>query len=129
MTFRRVESYPTGEFNTTEFGSVKDPAQFKALSAFSPLLQVKNGVPYPAVLLTTGETDGRVAPYQSRKMAARLQAATSSKHPVLLRTEAAAGHGVGTALATRIEEEADTFAFLVDQLGIEGPATVRSKRK
>ena len=125
----RVESHPNGEFNTTEFGSVKDPAQFKALSAFSPLLQVKNGVAYPAVLLTAGDTDGRVAPYQSRKMAARLQAATSSKLPILLRTEATAGHGVGTALATRIEEQADTFAFLVDQLGIKGPATVRSKRK
>ena len=125
----RVESHPNGEFNTTEFGSVKDPAQFKALSAFSPLLQVRNGVAYPAVLLTTGETDGRVAPWQSRKMAARLQAATSSKYPVLLRTEATAGHGVGTSLATRIEEQADTFAFLVDQLGIKGPAPVRNKGK
>jgi prolyl oligopeptidase len=51
-------------------------------------------------------------------MAARLQAATSSRRPVLLRTEATAGHGIGTALATRIEEESDIYAFLVGELGM-----------
>jgi prolyl oligopeptidase len=125
----RVETQPNGEFNTTEFGTVKDPAQFKALHDYSPLLRVKDGVAYPAVLLTTGASDGRVAPYQSRKMAARLQAATSSKNPILLRTETNAGHGIGTALATRIDEQADTYAFLIDQLGIDGPVTDRAKRK
>ena len=125
----RVETHPNGEFNTTEFGSVKDPSQFKALHDYSPLLRVKDGVAYPAVLLTTGASDGRVAPYQSRKMAARLQAATSSKNPVLLRTEASAGHGIGTALATRIDEQADIYAFLIDQLGISGPVTGKAKRK
>jgi len=125
----RVETHPNGEFNTTEFGSVKDPSQFKALHDYSPLLRVKDGVAYPAVLLTTGASDGRVAPYQSRKMAARLQAATSSKNPVLLRTEVSAGHGIGTALATRIDEQADIYAFLIDQLGISGPVTGKAKRK
>jgi prolyl oligopeptidase len=52
-------------------------------------------------------------------MAASLQAASSSNRPILLRTEAAAGHGIGTALSTRIEEQADTYAFLVDQLGMK----------
>jgi len=51
-------------------------------------------------------------------MTARLQTATSSDRPILLRTEAAAGHGIGTALSTRIEEEADAYAFLVEQLGM-----------
>ena len=87
------------------------------------------GVAYPAVLFTTGASDGRVAPYQSRKMTARLQAATSSRRPVLLRTEADAGHGIGTALATRIEEQTDIYAFLVDQLGISGPVTDKARRK
>ena len=82
---------------------------------------MRDGVAYPAVLLTTGANDGRVAPYESRKMTARLQAATSSANPILLRTEAGAGHGIGTSLAVRIEEEADVYAFLVDQLGIKGP--------
>ena len=76
---------------------------------------------YPAVLFAAGDNDGRVAPYESRKMAARLQAATSSSSPILLRTESAAGHGIGTALSTRIEEEADVYAFLVDQLGMANP--------
>ncbi len=125
----RVETQPNGEFNTTEFGSVKDPAQFKALNDYSPLPRVKDGVSYPAVLFTTGASDGRVAPYQSRKMAARLQAATSSMNPVLLRTEANAGHGIGTALATRIDEQADIYAFLIDQLGIIGPVTGKAKPK
>ena len=118
----RWETQPNGEFNVTEFGSVKDPLQFKALFDYSPLLRAKDGVAYPAVLLTSGDNDGRVAPYESRKMAARLQAATSSNHPILLRTEADAGHGIGTALSTRIQEETDVYTFLVDQLGIKGPA-------
>ena len=121
----RWETQPNGEFNTTEFGSVKDAAQFKALYEYSPLLRARDGVAYPAVLFATGANDGRVAPYESRKMTARLQAATSSKYPILLRSEANAGHGIGTALATRIEEQADTYAFLVDQLGIKGPVPPR----
>jgi prolyl oligopeptidase len=112
----RWELQPNGEFNTTEFGSVKDPDQFRALLAYSPYNNARDGVAYPAVLFTTGDNDGRVASYESRKMTARLQAASASSYPVLLRTEAAAGHGVGTALSTRIEEETDLYAFLVDQL-------------
>ena len=117
----RWETQPNGEFNVTEFGSTKDPAQFKALYDYSPLLRVKDGVKYPAVLLTTGDNDGRVAPYESRKLAARLQAASASGLPILLRTDAEAGHGIGTALASEIEKEADVYTFLVDQLGIPGP--------
>jgi prolyl oligopeptidase len=114
----RWELQPNGAFNVTEFGSIKDPEQFRALYAYSPFANARDGVAYPAVLFTSGENDGRVAPYESRKMTARLQAASSSSNPILLRTEAAAGHGIGTALSTRIEEEADVYAFLVDQLGM-----------
>ncbi len=120
----RWETQPNGEFNTTEFGSTRDPAQFRALYEYSPLLRIKDGVAYPGVLLISGAKDGRVAPYESRKLAAKLQAATSSAAPILLRTEEAAGHGIGTALSTRIQEEADTYAFLIDQLGIAGPVPV-----
>ena len=115
----RVELDPNGQFNVTEFGTVKDPEQFKALFAYSPLHHVKNGVKYPAVLLTTGENDGRVNPAQSRKMAARLQAATASDRPILFRSTASAGHGIGTALKVRIAEQADVYTFLFDQLGID----------
>ena len=92
---------------------------------YSPLLHVRDGVNYPAVLFTSGDNDGRVAPYESRKMTARLQAASASGLPVLLRTEAAAGHGYGTALSLRIEEAADIYTFLVEQLGIPGPAKLQ----
>jgi prolyl oligopeptidase len=114
----RVELDPNGAFNVTEFGTVTDPAQFAALYAYSPYHRVVDGTPYPAVLLVTGDHDGRVNPAHSRKMVARLQAATSSGSPVLLRTSANAGHGIGTALNERIAEDTDVHAFLFDQLGM-----------
>ena len=107
----RVELDPNGEFNVTEFGTVKDPEQFKALYAYSPYHHVKDGTAYPAILFPTGENDHRVNPMQSRKMTARLQAANSSDHPILLRTSSSAGHGFGTALDEYVEEEADVLAF------------------
>jgi len=116
----RVELDPKGQFNITEFGSVKDPDQFKALFGYSPYHRVREGEKYPAVLLTTGENDGRVNPAQSRKMAARLQAASGSDAPILFRSTASAGHGIGTALKERIAEQSDVLAFLFDQLGIDG---------
>jgi len=115
----RVELDPNGAFNVTEFGTVKDPEQFKALSAYSPYHHVKDGTAYPAIYMPTGENDHRVNPMQSRKMIARLQAANSSKNPILLRTTASAGHGFGTALDEEIEQQADLFSFLFDQLGIQ----------
>ena len=116
----RIELDPNGQFNVTEFGTVKDPDQFKALYAYSPFHHVRADVKYPAVLLTTGENDGRVNPAQSRKMTAMLQAATASDAPILFRSTASAGHGIGTALKEKIAEQADGYAFLFDQLGIDG---------
>ena len=114
----RSELSPNGAFNVTEFGSVKDPDQFKALLAYSPLHQVRDGTAYPALLLTTGEYDGRVEPWMSYKMAARLQAANPRGRPVLLRVASDAGHGIGTSLASAIDEEADRLAFLFRELGM-----------
>lgn len=116
----RVELDPNGAFNVTEFGSVKDPVQFKALYAYSPYHHVKDGTAYPAILFTTGENDHRVDPMQSRKMTARLQAASNSNHPILLRTSSTAGHGlIGATLDEQIDWEADILSFLFDQLGIK----------
>jgi len=115
----RVELTPNGSFNVTEFGTVKEPAHFKALLAYSPYHHVNNGTAYPAVLLTTGEHDGRVDPWMSYKMAARLQAANPGGRPVLLRVASDAGHGMGTSLASEIEEQADELSFLFDQLGMK----------
>jgi prolyl oligopeptidase len=110
----RVELSPNGAFNVTEFGTVKEPEQFRALYAYSPYHHVADGKEYPAILFMTGENDPRVDPMHSRKMIARLQA-SGTKKPVLLRTSATAGHGIGTSLSEQIEDLADAYAFLFAQ--------------
>ena len=112
----RVELAPNGAFNITEFGTVKDPEQFKALYGYSPYHHVVDGTKYPSVLMMTGANDGRVAPYHSRKMTARLEEGTKSDNPILLRTSSSAGHGQGTALSERIKQVADIYSFLFAQL-------------
>jgi prolyl oligopeptidase len=114
----RVERSANGVFNIAEFGTVENSEQFRALYAYSPYHHVKDSVRYPAVLFLTGANDPRVDPMQSRKMTARLQAATPSDVPILLRTSANSGHGAGTPLSERIEQTVDVFAFLFDQLGV-----------
>ena len=114
-------STPNGEFNVTEFGTVKDLEQFRALRAYSPYHNVRAGAKYPAVFMSTGENDGRVNPANSRKMTARLQAATGSGLPVLLITTDAAGHGIGSPLSVYIDQTADYLAFLFDQLRMTLP--------
>ncbi|HEY2419156.1 MAG TPA: prolyl oligopeptidase family serine peptidase, partial [Steroidobacteraceae bacterium] len=117
----RVELDPNGAFNITEFGSVKDPQQFKAMYAYSPYHHVTDGTHYPAVFMATGETDGRVNPAHSRKMIARLQAATTGG-PVYLSINSNAGHGIGSALSIRVNQDADWFSFLFDQLHMSLPS-------
>jgi len=114
----RVELDPNGAFNTTEFGSVKDADQFQALYSYSPYHHVVAGTRYPAIFMATGENDGRVNPMHSRKMIARLQAATTPGRPVYLSINNLAGHGIGSALSIRVNQSADYIAFLFDQLGM-----------
>ena len=121
----RVELDPNGAFNITEFGTVKDPAQFKALYAYSPLHHVRKGASYPAVLFLTGANDGRVNPLHSRKFAAALQAASGSDKPILLRTSKTSGHGIGSSLDDRIAEQTDQLMFLFDQLGMSAEIAAR----
>ena len=118
----RVELAPNGAFNITEFGTVKDPGQFKALYAYSPYHHVVDGTKYPSILMMTGANDGRVAPYHSRKMVARLDEASKSSNPILLRTSSSAGHGIGTALSERIKQLADQYSFLFAQLDMRPSA-------
>ena len=115
----RMELDPNGSFNVTEYGTVKDPALFKAMYAYSPYHHVRPGVKYPAVLFLTGDNDHRVNPAHSRKMTAELQAATASGLPVMLRTNANAGHFSSTHEDEGLEERADTLSFLFEQLGIQ----------
>lgn len=114
----RSELTPNGSFNIPEYGTVKDPEQFQALYAYSPYHNVEDNTAYPSVLFMTGANDPRVDPMHSRKMTARLQAATSSENPILLRTSSDTGHGGGTPLDEQIEEQTHKFAFLFHELGM-----------
>lgn len=112
----RVELDPNGAFNITEFGTVKNPDHFHALHAYSPYHNVVNGTKYPAVMFLAGERDGRVNPSNSRKMTARLQEATASENPILVRISSGSGHGMGTSLTERIAEHVDVITYLYQQL-------------
>jgi len=101
-----------------EYGSPEDPHAFRWLHAYSPYHRVREGTPYPAVLLTAGEADSRVDPMHARKMAARLQAATASGRPILLRLETRAGHGQGKPVSKLVAEWSDVWSFLLAELGM-----------
>jgi len=112
-----LESSPNGQFNVTEYGSIKDPEQAKALLAYSPYQHIVDGKHYPVVLFMTGDNDSRVDPAHSRKFVARLQSAGATAY---LRTSANAGHGgIGAAESERVAWAADSWAFFFDQLGVK----------
>jgi prolyl oligopeptidase len=102
-----------------EYGSPEDPQEFEWLHGYSPYHHVRDGEQYPAVLLATAEGDTRVHPMHARKMAARLQAATSSRRPILLRLETQAGHGAGKPVSKLLDELTDTWSFIFNELGVE----------
>ena len=113
----RMEFEPNGPPNIAEFGTVTDPDGFKGLYGMDAYQHVKDGTDYPGVLLTAGINDPRVDPAQPAKMTARLQAATSSKRPVLLRVDYDAGHGMGSTRGQHDLEFADEMSFLLWQFG------------
>jgi prolyl oligopeptidase len=114
----RYHKFRIAQLWIPEYGSSEDAAAFKWLYAYSPYHRVKDGTSYPAVLLFTAESDTRVDALHARKMAARLQAATTSPRPILLRLESHAGHGAGKPLGKIIEQSTDELAFLFGQLGM-----------
>jgi prolyl oligopeptidase len=118
---RHETAFANGPYNVSEYGSVADAAQSRATLAYSPLHNVQAETAYPAMLLTTGANDPRVAPWQSRKFAAALQSATTSGRPILLLTRMDAGHGIGAPFSQRVGNTALTLTFFADQLGMESP--------
>ena len=114
----RYHLFTVGRFWISEYGSADDPDQFPFLYKYSPLHNVKDGVAYPPILITTADTDDRVSPGMAKKLAARLQSAGNGG-PVLIRVETKAGHGAGKPVSKMIQEEADVFAFLFKYLQIE----------
>ncbi|HEY8976747.1 MAG TPA: prolyl oligopeptidase family serine peptidase [Burkholderiaceae bacterium] len=111
-----LEHDATGQYDEPGYGSVRERAQFDALHALSPLHAVRDGAPYPAVLLSAGMRDGRVNPAQSRKMTARLQQADPSGHAILLRTDVSSGQAAQSALSAAIEQAADEYGFLLHEV-------------
>ncbi len=122
---------PDGPLNVPEYGDLKTKQGFENLLEISAYYHVNDGVHYPAVMVTTGMNDPRVVPWEPGKMAARLQAATGSGKPVLLRVDYQGGHGTIGGTRAQVEElDADQWSFLLWQFGVPGyqppePATAR----
>jgi prolyl oligopeptidase len=119
----RYHRFTVGRYWISEYGCADDPAQFPYLYAYSPYHNVRDGAAYPAILITTADTDDRVAPGMARKLAARLQEVQRGREaaPVLIRIDVRAGHGAGKPVSKMIEEDADIFTFLFQQLGLSMP--------
>lgn len=115
----RYQHFTAGRYWTVEYGDAeKDPAAFEWLIDYSPYHNVRAGVTYPPLLITTAESDDRVVPMHSLKLAAAVQYAAggSSEQPLLARIETRAGHGLGKPTSKLIDESADIFAFLLHHL-------------
>ena len=119
MDMLRFHKFTAGQYWRDEFGDPDKPADFKVLRAYSPYHNIKPQTYFPPTMVITADTDDRVVPGHSFKFAAALQAANASPHPMLLRVESRAGHGAGTPTKKRIEQAADTWAFLMEHLGGE----------
>ena len=119
MDMLRFQEFTVGAGWISDYGSSKDPAEFKALLAYSPYHNLKKGTCYPPTLVTTADHDDRVYPGHSFKYAAALQEAQGCDNPVLIRIETRAGHGAGKPTGKRIEEVADLWAFLVKSLDMK----------
>lgn len=114
----RFHKFLVARFWIPEYGSADDPKQFPILKAYSPYHNVKSGTKYPAVLFVTGDADTRVDPLHARKMAALLQAATGSDHPVLLRYDTKLGHTGARPVSHTIDDVTNELSFLCQELGV-----------
>ena len=121
MDMLRFQKFTAGRYWVDDYGSSDDPAEFKALYAYSPYHNIKKGTKYPATLVMTADTDDRVVPGHSFKFLAALQYAQAGDAPILGRIETRAGHGAGKPTAKIIEEIADQWAFLVKNLHMKLP--------
>ncbi|MEM9533867.1 MAG: prolyl oligopeptidase family serine peptidase [Pseudomonadota bacterium] len=121
MDMLRFHQFTAGRFWVDDYGSADNPEEFAALKAYSPYHNIREGVDYPAIMVTTADTDDRVVPGHSFKYAARLQAANPDGKPMLIRIEERAGHGAGKPTDKTIAEYADRWGFLVEHLDMTLP--------
>ncbi|MCB0464783.1 MAG: S9 family peptidase [Aequorivita sp.] len=116
----RYNKFTAGAGWSYDYGTAEDSKEmFEYLKGYSPLHNVKEGVEYPATLITTGDHDDRVVPAHSFKFAAELQAKQTGDNPILIRIETDAGHGAGTPVSKTIEQYADIFGFTLFNMGYE----------
>ena len=113
----RFRDFTVGKGWESDYGSIDDAQEFKALLAYSPYQNVKANVDYPATLIITGDHDDRVFPAHSFKFAAAMQHAHPEGKPILIRIETRAGHGQGKPTAIQIDEVADVYAFILHAMG------------
>lgn len=113
----RAEESANGITNISEFGSYKNASEFPALLDMSTYHQIKDGTAYPAVMLIHGLNDPRVDVWHSAKAAARLQMASTSGKPILMRLDGQAGHGIGSTAQQGYSKQADIYSFLLWQFG------------
>lgn len=119
MDMLRYDLFTEGPFWVSDYGSAQSsPEMFQYLKNYSPYHNLKPGIAYPATLVTTADTDDRVVPGHSFKFTARLQEVNEGSKPTLIRIETRAGHGSGKPTSLRIEETADIYAFLAEQLNM-----------
>ncbi len=121
MDMLRYHKFTAGRYWVDDYGSSDDAEECKALLAYSPYHNIKEGTAYPPTFITTADTDDRVVPMHSFKFAAAMQHAQAGAAPVLIRIETRAGHGGGKPLTQALEETADEMAFLVEVLGLTLP--------
>ena len=114
----RYQRFTVGRYWISEYGSAEVAEDFPFLYKYSPLHNVREGVSYPATIITTADTDDRVDPGHSKKLAARLREAQAGDEPILIRVETKAGHGAGKPTAKILDEQADVWTFLFSQLGM-----------
>lgn len=119
MDMLRFDRFTAGRYWTDDYGSPSNERDFKNLLNYSPYHNIKNGVDYPALIVSTADTDDRVVPGHSFKYIARLQAADAGPKPHIIRIESRAGHGTGKPTDKEIEEYSDIFAFLAKWTGLE----------
>jgi prolyl oligopeptidase len=118
MDMLRFQKFTIGWAWVSDYGSSDNPAEFKALYAYSPLHNIKRGTAYPATLILTADHDDRVVPGHSFKFAATIQAAQAGPAPILIRIETRAGHGAGKPISKIIEERSDVLGFIARALNM-----------
>lgn len=119
MDMLRFDQFTAGRYWVDDYGYPDREADFNILRGYSPYHNIRSGVDYPAILVTTADTDDRVVPGHSFKYAAALQAARIGPKPHLIRIETRAGHGSGKPTDKLIDEYADSYAFLARWTGLE----------